>query len=466
MESKSGHTGTGKQRGTFSSSLGFMLVAIGGAVGLGNVWSFPFKCGRGGGFPFLILYILCVFLLGIPLAMAEFGIGRKMRCGPVQAYRRLRKKWSVIGWLSTFACIGVMGYYCLICGWILKYVCMFGLSCLGLDGSFWAMDSFAYFQAFTASPLEPLLWTAVFMAVNYLIIHKNIAAGLEKACKVMIPALVAIMIVVAIRSCTLPGAGEGLAYLFQPDLSTFQANGGFFAVLALAMLQMFFSVNIGYSTNLVCGSYMTDDTSILRSAVMVPIADMIVAVLAGLATIPAVFAFGYEPTAGAGMLFITLKAVFSTMPGGRFFGFIFFLAVLFAALTSTIAMTADIAAVPVDGWNWTEKKATLVSSVVSVLIAVPVSLGYGVWDTVKPLAFLGKDLNLLDSIDFICQNCFANVSAFLMCVFVGWIWKPAAVIEEIEKTGPFTWKKCFTIVIRYVAPVICFIVMLGSLGVL
>lgn len=454
------------KRSLFSSNLGFMLAAIGGAVGLGNIWAFPFKLGRGGGFPFLLIYVIFVFVLAIPMTLAEYSFGRRSRCGPVQAYRNLSKKWSFVGWINMAVCVGVMGFYCLICGWILKYLCMFALSCVGMGGEFWTMDSAEYFSMFIASPVEPLIWTALFMVINYLVVRNNIASGIEKSCKVMIPVLVAIMVIVAVRSCTLPGASEGLAYLFEPNATAFQENGGFFAILTLALLQVFFSSNIGFGTNLMYGSYMTNDSSITRSAIVVPIANTIVAILASLATIPAVFAFGYEPSSGAGMLFITLKAVFETMPGGAFFGFIFFIAVFFAALSSTIGMTAAIAAHPVDNWGWKERKASFVSSVIPVLIAIPISLGYGIWSHVRPLAFLGKETDLLDSLDFLCENCLATTAALMLCIFIGWVWKPDAVIEEVEKSGPFTWKKLFTIAIRYVCPIITLIAMLSSIGIL
>ena len=195
---------------------------------------------------------------------------------------------------------------------------------------------------------------------------------------------------------------------------------------------------------------------------------MIVALLAALATIPAAFAFGYSPSAGAGMLFITMKAVFESMPGGAVFGFLFFVAVFFAAISSVIGMTAANASIPVERWGWARKKGTLLALASNLIIAIPVSLGYSSLSGVRLLSWLGKDTDILDSIDYLCENCFATVAALALCIFVGWIWKPAAVIEEVEKGGKFkfTWKKIFTFLIRYICPIITLIVVLSSIGII
>lgn len=461
-EPKTTNSGT---RSNFSSSPGFFLAAIGGAVGLGNVWGFPYKLGRGGGFPFIVIYVICVFLIGMPICIAEFSLGRKMRAGPVNAYKRISKKWAFLGWINIAVCVGVMGFYCLICGWILKYVCMFALSVVGLGSEFLAADSATYFSTFVANPVEPLIWTYIFMAVNYLVIRKNIAQGIEKACKIMLPLLVALLVIVAVRRCTLPGADAGLAYLFKPNMAAINEQG-FFAVLTLALLQMWFSVNIGFGTNLLYGSYLPDDTSIVKSAVVVPIADMCIALLAGLAVMPAVFAYDLEPTAGAGLLFITLKNIFAEMPGGSVFGLLFFVAVMFAALSSTIGMTGAIAAVGNEDLHWENNKSSLVATIIPCIIAIPVSWGYGLLSDVRPLAFLGKATDMLDSLDFLCENVLSTAGALLLCILVGWVMKPRSVLEEVEKTGPFGLKNVWMVLLRYVCPIVTVFVILSSLGII
>lgn len=460
---KSKTTAKTETRSNFSSTFGFFIAAIGGAVGLGNIWSFPFKCGRGGGFPFVLIYVLCVFIVGVPICMAEYSIGRKMRCGPVQAYRKISKKWAFLGWINTAVCVGVMGFYCLICGWILKYACMFGLSLIGLGGDFMATDSASFFSTFISNPVEPLLWTYAFMVVNYLVVRNNISRGIEKACKIMIPVLIVILIIVAIRSCTLPGASEGLAYMFEPNFDAF-SEIGFFSVFTLALLQMFFSVNIGFGTNVLYGSYLPDDTDIAKSAMIIPIADMCIAILAGVAIMPAVFAYDFEPSAGAGLLFITLKAVFNEMPGGALFGFLFFVAVMFAAFSSTIGMTGAIAAYGTDDLKWTNNKSSLVATIIPCIIAIPVSLGYSLLSDVRPLAFIGQNTDMLDSLDFVAEYVLVTIGTLLLCLFVGWIWKPDEVVKEIERTGKFSWKPLWLFLFRYVSPIVAVIVMLSSWG--
>ena len=404
-----------------------MLACIGGAVGLGNVWGFPSKLGRGGGFYFLIIYVVVALLLGIPMTLAEYALGRKTRKGPIAAWEDLNRKWKFVGILNSIVCVGVMGFYCLLFGWIIKYMVEFGIAIFNPASTFWIMDSAEYFAMF-----------------------------------------IVLLIVVAIRACTLPGAEAGIEFLFKPSTENVMTSGGWLTVFGIALAQMFFSLNIGFGTNLMYGSYAPDDSDLAKNALLVPLGDMIVALLAALATIPAAFAFGYSPSAGAGMLFITMKAVFESMPGGAVFGFLFFVAVFFAAISSVIGMTAANASIPVERWGWERKKGTLLALASNLIIAIPVSLGYSSLSGVRLLSWLGKDTDILDSIDYLCENCFATVAALALCIFVGWIWKPAAVIEEVEKGGKFkfTWKKIFTFLIRYICPIITLIVVLSSIGII
>ena len=454
------------KRSKFSSNIGMLLACVGGAVGLGNVWGFPAKLGRGGGFYFLIIYVVVALLVGIPMTVTEYAIGRKMRKGPIAAWEAMNKKWKFVGILNSIVCVGVMGFYCVLVGWIMKYMVEFAIAIFNPSSLFWTMDSAEYFGAFISSPVEPLVWTLLGLVITYLCIRKGLAGGIEKACKWMIPALVALLVIVAIRACTLPGAGAGIEFLFKPSTENVMASGGWLTVFGIALAQMFFSLNVGFGTNLMYGSYAPDDSDLAKNAILVPIGDMIVALLAAFATIPAVFAFGYSPSAGAGMLFITMRAVFGTMPGGAFFGFLLFVAVFFAAISSAIGITAATASIPNERWGWSEKKSTLASLISYMVIAIPVSLGYSSLSGVRLLGWLGKDTDILDSIDYLCENCFATVGALALCIFVGWVWKPAAIIEEVEKGGQFkfTWKKLFTILIRYVCPIIIFVVVLSSIG--
>ena len=242
------------KRSKFSSNLGMMLACIGGAVGLGNVWGFPSKLGRGGGFYFLIIYVVVALLLGIPMTLSEYAIGRKMRKGPIAAWTELNRKWKFVGILNAIVCVGVMGFYCLLFGWIIKYMVEFGIAIFNPASTFWTMDSAEYFSMFISNPVEPLVWTFLGLLLAYLCVRKNMAGGIEKACKWMIPALVVLLIVVAIRACTLPGAEAGIEFLFQPSTENVMSSGGWLTVFGIALAQMFFSLNVGFGTNLMYGS--------------------------------------------------------------------------------------------------------------------------------------------------------------------------------------------------------------------
>ena len=460
-------TQTKSKRSNFSGSLGFFLANVAGAVGLGNLWGFPFKMGRGGGFPFIIIYLVAVFAIGIPIVIAEYGFGRKFRVGPVEAYGRVRKSWRFVGWLHEITCILVMGFYALIVGYLMKYMCMYFLAIFGV-GSFAAVDGATYFVGMISSTVEPLVWTALVLGLTYFIIRNDFAQGYEKACKVLLPVLFAMLVIVAVRSCTLPGAVEGLRYMFQPNAAAFREIG-FFGVFSLAVVQMWFSVNIGFGTNIFLSSFMPDDTSIPRQAIVIPIADMIVAMLAGLAIMPAVFAYGLDPTSGPSLLFITLKNVFDDMPGGSVFGFIFFVSAVAAGLSTSIGITGALVPIGTEQLKWSQEKSTAASCILSFVLSIPVSLGYGVLSGVHPLSFLGErfaGMDMLDSVDFLGENVFLSFGALFMVFFIGWVWKPDAVLAEIEKNGAFSWKRLWLILFRYIAPVATFFVALTSLGIL
>ena len=422
-----------EKRSNFSGSLGFFLANVAGAVGLGNLWGFPFKMGRGGGFPFIVIYLIAVFAVGIPIVIAEYGFGRKFRAGPVKAYQAVNQKWGFVGWFHEITCILVMGFYALIVGYLMKYMCMYFVSIFG--GGFTAIDGATYFSAMISSPVEPLIWTAIVLGLTYFIIRKDFAAGYEKACKVLLPILFVMLIVVAVRSCTLPGAAEGLKYMFQPNMAAFREIG-FFGVFSLAVVQMWFSINVGFGTNIFLSSYMPDGTEITKQAIAVPIADMVVAMLAGLAIMPAVFAYGLDPTSGPGLLFITLKNVFDNMPGGSVFGFIFFVSAFAAGLSTSIGITGALVPIGTEQLGWDLNKSTAASCILSFVLSIPVSLGYGVLSGVHPLAWLGERFagyDMLDSVDFLGENVFLSFGALFMVVFIGWVWKPDAVLAEVEK---------------------------------
>ena len=361
------------KRSKFSSNLGMML-ACSGAVGLGNVWGFPSKLGRGGGFYFLIIYVVVALLLGIPMTLSEYAIGRKMRKGPIAAWTELNRKWKFVGILNAIVCVGVMGFYCLLFGWIIKYMVEFGIAIFNPASTFWTMDSAEYFSMFISNPVEPLVWTFLGLLLAYLCVRKNMAGGIEKACKWMIPALVVLLIVVAIRACTLPGAVNGLKYMFVPGWAV--ANGiieeapNFLTVLSTAGGQMFFSLSLGMGIMITYGSYLDKKENLQKNAILIIVMDTLVALMAGLCVIPGRFALDPSGTLGGPkLLFVTMQNVFSRMGGlGPIFGILFYLLVVFAAISSSISLLEAVVAHFVDkardsGKGDKRKKYTLIAAV-------------------------------------------------------------------------------------------------------
>lgn len=461
-----------KQRSKFASNFGFMMACIGGCVGLGNVWGFPGKLGRGGGFYFLLIYIAVVVLMGFAMTLTEYALGRKTRLGPIAGYRALCKKFTWVGVMNSLVCTGVMCFYWLLMGWILRYTVGFFVSIFNPNCEFWVSDSATFFGSFIANPVESMIYTFICVIMGYFILRKDAAKGIEAICKWMIPALFVLLVVVAIRACTLPGASEGLKYMFQPNAENFKSAGGFFAVAALAVAQMFFSINVGFGANFLYGSYMPEETNMSRSAIYVPIADSIVALTAGLATIPAAFAFGFSPSTGAGMLFVTMKAVFATLPGGAFFGCIFMIAVFFAGISSAVGVTAVIMDVTEENWKWSHKKSTALCHIIPALIAIVICLGYSVFSDVRILGWLPESLpahnyDLLDSVDYICEMVLATVAALGLVIFAGWVHKPENIITEVERNGvTMGWKGFYKFCIKFACPVIVAFCVLTSIGIL
>ena len=467
-----------EERKGFGSNFGFLMASVGSAVGLGNIWGFPNKMGASGGFTFLVVYLVLAVLCGFIVMVGELALGRKTGKGVVSAYHVLSKRFKWLGWLGILSPFFILFFYCALGGYCIKYVVV---NVGDLFGASFGSAAFAevaaangtslgaeVFNAFMGNPTEAIIYGLIFVALTMLIVMGGVSGGIEKVCSVGMPALFVMLLICIIRACTLPGAEAGIEFLFQPSTENVMSSGGWLTVFGIALAQMFFSLNVGFGTNLMYGSYAPDDSDLAKNALLVPLGDMVVALLAALATIPAAFAFGYSPSAGAGMLFITMKAVFESMPGGAIFGFLFFVAVFFAAISSVIGMTAANAAIPCEHWGWSNKKGTLLALASNLIIAIPVSLGYSSLSGVRLLSWMGKDTDILDSIDYLCENCFATVAALALCIFVGWIWKPAAVIEEVEKGGKFkfTWKGIFTFLIRYICPIITLIVVLSSIGII
>lgn len=444
-----------EKRGQFTSKLGFVLAASGSAVGLGNLWRFPFTAGANGGGAFVLVYFVILLIIGFTLMLGELSIGRATMLSPVGAYRKLKAKYAWIGILGVVAGFLILSFYSVIGGWVTKYLVK------ALSGEFHVTDGEALGELFTSfiqHPLEPLLYHGIFMALTLGIVIGGVAKGIERFSKIMMPSLFVMMILLMIRSLTLPGAVEGVKFLLIPDFSKINAG-----VVLAAMGQVFFSLSLGMGTMITYGSYLNKEENLISSALEIPLIDTAVAIIAGLVILPAVFAFGFNPEGGPGLLFITLPAVFSQMPLGSIFAVLFFVLVLFAALTSSISILEVVVSYVVDEKGWSRKLATLTFSVVIFIMGIPSSLGQGLWSHIR---FFGRDI--LDNVDFLASNVLLPLGGLFMCLFIGWVWGVDKAADEVTNHGKlsFPMKKFWSVMIKYIAPVGILFVFAQATGLL
>lgn len=441
-----------ENRGSWGSNIGFILATAGSAVGLGNLWKFPYLVGKNGGGAFVIVYLFLVVLLGFSLMLAEMAIGRNGKSDAYGSYRKLNKKLGIAGFLGIFTCFVIFSYYSVIAGWIVKYVIEFIKGGIGGDVA-------AHFGNHISSPVAPIVYTAIVLLVTAFVVLKGVSGGIEKAGKIMMPALFISLIVITVRVLTLPGAMEGVKYYLTPDFS--KING---QVILAALGQVFFSLSLGMGVMITYGSYLDKKPNIVKNSLLVTDLDTIIALIAGLAIIPATIAFGHEVTAGPGLIFITLPSVFAAMPLGSIFGTVFFILVLFAALTSTISLLEVVVAFVVDQAKIERKKATVLITVAVFILAILNSLSFG------PLAgvtlFFG--MNFFDFLCYLTDNLLLPIGGIMLCVGVGYVWKEADVVAEVTNGGTVKFRlvKVWLFVIRYIIPVVLVLILLQSIGVL
>ena len=445
---------TPKNRGQFTSSLGFILASAGSAIGLGNLWKFPYIAANSGGGIFLVFYILFVLLLGVPIMMAEMSIGRRTQLNAIGAYRKLNKKWTFVGGLGVLCAFVILSYYSVVGGWVTKYIVAFA------SGGNFGSDPAAYFNNFVASPVEPVVWHLVFMAFCAIVVVMGVVKGIEKMSKVLLPVLFVIVVVVAIRSVTLPGAGEGLKFLFVPDFSAISSFGDLGNAMVQAMGQVFFSLSLGMGITITYGSYLKKDTNIVKDTGIVVGLDSLAALLSGCAILPAVFALGFEPTAGVGLIFSILPAVFADMPFGAFFGFLFFILVFIAAATSAISLLEVVAAYFIDNFHWSRKKATIIMASLMAFIGIFASLSMGPLSNV-----LIGGMSIFEALEFLTDKLLMPISGMLMCVFVGHVWGTDALMQELVIGSPsaIKLKKVLSVILKYIAPILILVILITGL---
>ena len=439
------------KRSSFTGKIGFVLAAAGSAVGLGNIWRFPYLAAKYGGGIFLLVYILLSVSFGFSLMVAEIAIGRKTQQSAIGAFNSLNKKYSFIGILGSIVPMIILPYYAVIGGWVIKYMIGF------VGGNMSAMTGDSFFSDYIGSVGEPIAWFLLFLAITAVIVMCGVEKGIEKVSKIMMPVLIALILFVAIYTlCTVDGAVDGLIYYVKPDFSKFSVM-----TVVAAMGQLFYSMSLAMGIMITYGSYMKKDVSIESSTEQIELFDTGVAFLAGLMIIPAVFAFsGGDPAAlgaGPGLMFITLPKVFQLMPGGAIIGAVFFLMVLLAALTSSISLMETIVSIFQDKFKLKRIPCCLIVIGICLALGLPSSLGYSLWAEVKILG-----MQFLDFFDFISNNIIMPVVALCTAFFVGFIIKPKTIIEEVELSGKFKLKSLFSVVIRFIAPICILAILISS----
>lgn len=442
---------TNENRSSFTGKIGFVLAAAGSAVGLGNIWRFPYLAAKYGGGIFLLVYLILAVTFGFALMTAEIAIGRKTGLSAIGAFKKLNSKFAFVGWLAAIVPTIILPYYSVIGGWVAKYLFVFakGDAKLSADGG-------DYFTNFISSDFEPAIWFVIFLGITALVVLFGVEKGIEKVSKFMMPILAVLAVFVAIYSCTLPGAWEGVKYYFIPNFKAFSVN----TVLG-AMGQLFYSMSLAMGIMITYGSYMKKDVSIESSVSQIELFDTGIAFIAGLMVIPAVFSFtGSAPqSAGPGLMFISLPQVFANMGAvGSFVGVAFFLLVLFAALTSSISLMETVVSIVCDKFKLERKLSCAIVFVISVLLGLVSCFGYGMWGNVKLIG-----LQFLDFFDFITNSILMPIIAFFTCIVIGYVVKTKTIEDEVELSGKFKRKMLFRVVIKYVAPICIVLILISSI---
>lgn len=441
------------KRSSFTGKLGFVLAAAGSAVGLGNIWRFPYLAAKYGGAVFLLVYLALALTFGFSLLVAEIAIGRKTGLSAIGAFRALDRRFTFIGWIGAVVPMIILPYYSVIGGWVIKYSLGF------ITGEMKNMAGDAYFGNYITSTWEPLVWFFAFIALTAVVVILGVEKGIEKVSKFMMPLLVIFILFISIYTIvSMDGALNGVAYYLKPDFSKFSIM-----TVVAAMGQLFYSMSLAMGIMITFGSYMKKDISIEKSAKNIEVFDTGIAFLAGLMIIPAVFAFsnGNEDALlnkGPTLMFVILPKVFAEMPGGAVIGALFFIMVFFAAITSSISLMETVVSIISDKLGLKRLPSCFVVLGLSLVLGLCSALGYSEWS-----GFTILGLQILDFFDFISNNIIMPVGAMLTCIFIGYFLKPKAVIEELEIGGGFKRKRLFTVMIKYVAPVFILAILISSI---
>ena len=444
-------------RSSWSGKWAFILAAAASAVGLGNMWRFPYLAAKYGGGTFLITYLVLVFTFGVSLLLLETAIGRKTGLSAIGAFRHFGKKFMFIGVLASVVPFIIVPYYCIIGGWVTKYAFAYIAA-----GPAAMADGGTFFSSFIADGIDSSIFMLIFMAAAFIIVARGVKGGIEKANLILMPALIVMAIAIAIFTLTLPGALDGAAYYLMPDVSKFSPE-----LVIGALGQMFYSLSLAMGIMITYGSYLEKKASLTQSVTRIGFFDLGVSFLAGLMIVPAAFvAMGsgdaVAQNSGPSLMFIILPEVFADMGQvATIVGFVFFLLVFFAALTSAISLTETCVSIIQDGAGYSRRKSLVITIVFIVVAGLFINSGYNVLSFIQPL---GEGSSLLDFADFISNSVIMPIVALLTCVFVGWIIKPKTIIDEVRISAPFKAAKAWSVMVKYIAPVLVVVILVTALA--
>jgi NSS family neurotransmitter:Na+ symporter len=439
-----------KPRDNFSGRFGIIAAAAGSAIGLGNIWRFPYVCGQNGGGAFLLIYLACIVLIGLPVMLAEFSIGRRAQSNAYRAFRVLSpgKPWYLIGVLGIVAAFAILSFYSAVGGWTIEYI---SWSISGTISNYPREQ----FDGFTKGSYLPLLYQFLFLAMSFGIVMMGVKKGIERSSKILMPLLLVLLIILCIRSITLPGASEGLKFLLKPDFSKLTGDS-----ILLAMGQAFFSLSLGMGCLITYGSYVKRNEDLSCVAGMIAGADTLIALLAGIAIFPAAAAFHIEPGSGPGLVFITLPGMFQQMAGGMIFSTCFFVLLCIAALTSAISLLEVVVSFCVEEMHIRRGRATALVAICVFLLGILCSLSLGI---MPGLQLFGK--NFFDLMDFTSSNLLLPIGGFFISIYVGWVLKKHITVRELTSYGTkrFSCLRVFFFLIRYIVPVAILVVFIAGL---
>lgn len=445
------------KRENFGSKLGILAAAAGSAIGLGNIWKFPYITGKNGGGAFIIVYLICIVLIGLPVMMSEFAVGRSNGVNAVESFKKIspKSKWHWTGFLAVSTAFVILSFYAIIAGWVLSYVVK---SATGALKDIPATGFGDYFNNLTSNPMEPMIATLIVLLLTAVICYLGVKSGIEKFSKIVMPILLVLLVILMIRSVTLPGAFAGLEFLFKPDFSSLTING-----VLEALGHSFYTLSLGMGIILTYGSYIDKKENLVQLSYQVAIADTVIALMAGVVMFPAIFAYGLEPTAGPGLLFITLPAVFKSMPFGQVFEVLFFVLIAIAAVTSTVSLMETVVSFITEQFKLKRIKGIIIVTAALFTLAIPSILSFGPLSDITII----KGMNIFDTLDFVTGNIMLPIGGILVCLFVAWIWGVNNAKNEISCEGLYEFKssKVYEISVKYIAPVAILIIFLYGLGV-